>query len=164
MNQDYNYQVSKTLEEKLINNYFSSGDITMTSKYSHNDAIIEYPDKIVIAEVKSRNLSSTDYESEGWILEQYKLSELIHLHNETKAKYPGKKIEVVYLNYFKRNNELIVWDLKDLIKNKKHQIKKAKKLMNKHSSTGFSRYGDKVMKIIYFLTKSLSMDVKPNFI
>jgi len=128
----------KTTESRIIETLFKNAN-QVTDKFSKNDLLIEQGNITFIGEVKTRNFLHNQYE---WILEKDKKEALFN----KAEKYNNSKI--LYINYF-IDGILAVWDLSKLFKSK--TVKKGKQYMNKHSTEGFNRYGEKVEKEVYYL-------------
>lgn len=110
---------SKKVEE-LISNYLFNDDYTVKDSFSTNDILYESDDKVIIAEIKVRYNKTTDYPD--WIYEEKKHKSLIKKAIESYNNNKDKQHGVYYINYFKGDNTLVIWNIKDLFKNKKRKI------------------------------------------
>ena len=135
----------KQFEIKTLKQIFGDSDIYLTSQYDPADIVLEGTSYVIIGEYKTRFFSSTDYKETGWILEVEKAKKLLL---KTK-QFSNKTTKVLYINFFIQDEKVCIWDIKDIIRNKKYT--KDTKKMNKQSATDFKDYNKKVNKNVLYL-------------
>jgi len=130
-----NLETYENLEHKILIKLFKTKDC-LTKRFDANDLYIEYPDKILVGEFKSRHYSHTRFD---WFIEKDKVIRLQNINPQA---------HIIYINYFLEDNYLLIWKITPELLNKS---KLTTRKMNKHSTESFSRYGEKVWKEVYML-------------
>ena len=133
----------KEIEKLVVGVVFGKEYISTLSvnDFARNDFKLEINGIVVIGEIKERNFNSTDFRNEGWILEKSKLDALAELKNkEINKSY------IVYINYFNKDNTIVVWNLGKV--NRKEVVVKE---MNKTTNSNFRYSGVKTNKEVFFL-------------
>ena len=145
----------KRTEVEVLQRLFGEGDY-LTEQYDVADVYFEKEDEITIAEYKTRNCKIKTYAQEGYVLEEKKAFALA-ARAKTAAEETGKKVRVLYINYFSKSGEVAVWDLPSVFKNR--QFTKGFGMFNKRSATDFNGYGVKVEKPVYFLKPDSASEI-----
>ena len=135
-NKDY----YESIEQKILTFLFKT-DKCLTKWFDPIDLYIEYEDKTVIGEFKSRKFKHDQYE---WILEAAKLNKIFNKVTPTQTN-----IKYLYINYFEKDNTILIWDLKDYFL--KYNPEPIKKVMNLTTAYNFKGAGKKVEKEVYLL-------------
>ena len=137
MNTIDNYEQTEHL---ILTKLFSKN--ALTSRLNPIDLNIEYKNKIVIGEFKQRNkYNHTQFD---WILEAKKYKSMLNKYNNLLNK--GKDIIIYYINYFKKDDMILIWDL-----SKRDLKNPVKRLMNAATAQGFNNSGEKVLKCVFLL-------------
>lgn len=129
------------IEHKILTKLFSKD--ALTENYDVNDVFIEYKDRAIIGEFKSRHYSHTYYNE--WFLEKDKYEALLN-----KVNKQDKQTSLYYINYYYNDRYLIIWDLKKVFANGFKPVLRWQ-MMNKHSTQGFKYNGVKERKQVYML-------------
>jgi len=132
------------IEHKIINYLYSGG---LTGRYDINDLYLKKDDTTIIGEFKTRRFHHTKYD---WFIEKKKLKNLL------KKASKEDNYELVYINYFS-DGYIIIWDLIDVFKNHKPELKTIK--MNKQTASGWKHSGKKINKEVYELKNEYAIKI-----
>jgi len=142
------YDYYEKLEHKIIRKLFKD-KAKFTPQMAVNDLFVETESTIIIGEVKTRTYNHNRFD---WFIEKDKLVSLLKLKQTL-----NKKVKILYINYF-NDDYIIVWDLINVFKN--YPVNAGSRLLPKHSTEGFSRYKETVLKEVYYLKNEYAIYMK----
>ena len=129
------------IEHQILTTLFSKN--ALTTRFDRLDLEIEYKNKIVLGEFKLRNdFKHTDFD---WILETKKYKSMLNKYAKLQSR--SKEIIIYYINYFPKDNTILIWDL-----SKRDLRNPEMKLMNETTADGFRNSGKKIWKSVFLLT------------
>jgi len=138
MNNDIN--IYEKVEHEILTKLFSKN--ALTTRFNRLDLEIEYENKIVIGEFKiRRDFTHTTFD---WILEVSKYKAMINKYDKLQSK--GKPIVIFYINYFPKDNTILIWNLTTT-----KPCNPVWRLMNETTASGFHNSGKKVSKKVFLL-------------